>query len=79
MYLTTKSSLSNLKADTSYNMKNKANIKSNNTDEQVTENEHLITQKENVIIVGNIKFFEQIKSVKYNHLWFSVPEKWREE
>ena len=26
-----------------------------------------------------MKFFEQIKSIKYNHLWFAVSKNWREE
>ena len=63
---------SNLTSDSSHNVKNtSSNNKSNN--------KKYITRKGIEDQPWNIKVFQQIKAIEYNHLWFAVAKIQRQE
>ena len=70
----------NLKSDSSYNIENNSsNNTSNNLDRASIDNKKEITTEGNKDKSWNIKFFDQVQAIEYNHLRFCVPEEWRQQ
>ena len=70
-----KTSLCNFKSDSSYNIKNiSSNNSSKNLDRASIGNKKEITTEGNKDKPWNIKFFDQVQAIEYNHLRFCVPK-----